>query len=144
MLIKDFIQNPVFDVNCYIKIFDCTDRASREGKTPVYDGYGSPAYASEDVLAMELSYVTTDKDVIILEGARKENGKPEKESEMHPNDHKQKVQAALQALYDAADAVNQVTNDDDYEQLSDLLDDSANIVNDCESLGIVDDGIISL
>ena len=42
MLIREFVQNPAFDVNCYIKIFDSTKEAGWEGKIPVYDGYGSP------------------------------------------------------------------------------------------------------
>lgn len=144
MLIKDFIQNPVFDVNCYIKIFDSTEGAGWEGKTPVYDGYGSPAYAAEDILAMELSYVTTNKDVIILEGVRKDKAITKKAQEGQPEDHNETVRKALQALYDAAYTVNQVTDEDDYEQLADLLDESANITNEFKNLGIADDGIVSL
>ncbi len=61
MLIREFVQNPAFDVNCYIKIFDSTKEAGWEGKIPVYDGYGSPVDTSEDILSMELSYVTTNR-----------------------------------------------------------------------------------
>lgn len=144
MLIKEFVQNPAFDVNCYIKIFDSTEKAGWEGKIPIYDGYGSPVYASEDILSMELSYVTTDQNDIILEGVRKEGTAPKEDPEEQPEDHKEEVQKALQALYDAAYKVNRVTDDDDYEQLTDLLDESANITNEFKNLGIVDDGIVSL
>lgn len=58
--------------------------------------------------------------------------------------HKEKVQQALQALYDAAYQVNQITDEDDYEQFPDLLDESANITNEFKNLGIVEDGVVSL
>lgn len=144
MLIKEFVQNPAFDVNCYIKIFDSTKEAGWEGKVPVYDGYGSPADASEDVLSMELSYVTTNQHEIILEGIRKDEVVPEEEPEAQLKGHKEKVTKALQALYDAAYQVNQITDEDDYDQYTDLLDESANITNEFKNLGIVEDGIVSL
>lgn len=144
MLIREFVQNPTFDVNCYVKIFDCTKEAGWEGKIPVYDGYGSPVDTSEDVLSMELSYVTTNQHEIILEGRRRDGAVPEKEPETRPEGHKEKVQKALQALYDAAYQVNQITDEDDYEQFPDLLDESANITNEFKNLGIVEDGIVSL
>lgn len=61
-----------------------------------------------------------------------------------PEGHKEKVQKALQALYDAAYQVNQITDEDDYEQFPDLLDESANVINEFKNLGIVEDGIVSL
>lgn len=54
------------------------------------------------------------------------------------------MRKALQAFYDAAYQVNQITDDDDYEQFPDLLDESANITNEFANLGIVEDGIVSL
>lgn len=144
MLIREFVQNPTFDVNCYIKIFDSTKEAGWEGKIPVYDGYGSPADASEDVLSMELSYVTTDQHEIILEGIRRDGTVQKEEPEKPMEGHKEKVQKTLQALYDAAYQVNQITDEDDYEQFPDLLDESANITNEFKNLGIVEDGIVSL
>lgn len=144
MLIREFVQNPAFDVNCYVKIFDSTKEAGWKGKIPVYDGPGTPIYASEDVLSMELSSVTTDQNDIILEGIRRDGAVPEKEPETRPEGHKEEVQKALQALYDAAYQVNQITDDDDYEQFPDLLDESANITNEFKNLGIVEDGIVSL
>ena len=72
MLIREFVQNPAFDVNCYIKIFDSTKEAGWEGKIPVYDGYGSPVDTSEDILSMERSYVTTNQHEIILEGIHRD------------------------------------------------------------------------
>lgn len=65
MLIREFVQNPAFDVNCYVKIFDSTKEAGWKGKIPVYDGYGAPVDTSEDILSMELSYVTTNQHEII-------------------------------------------------------------------------------
>ena len=140
MLIREFVQNPAFDV----KIFDSTKEAGREGKLPVYDGYGSPVDTSEDILSMELSYVTTNQHEIILEGIHRD-GTAQKEEPGKPMEgHKEKVQKALQALYDAAYQVNQIAGEDDYEQFSDLLDESANITNEFKNLGIVEDGIVSL
>lgn len=144
MLIREFVQNPAFHVDCYVKIFDSTKKAGWKGKIPVYDGPGAPIYASEDILSMELSRVTTDQNDIILEGIRRDETVLEEEPETQPEGHKKEVQKALQALYDAAYQVNQITDDDDYEQFSDLLDESANITNECENLGIVEDGIVSL
>lgn len=144
MLIREFVQNPTFDVNCYIKIFDSTKEAGWEGKIPVYDGYGSPVDTSEDILSMELSYVTTNQHEIIMEGIHRD-GVAQKEEPGKPMEgHKGKVQKALQALYDAAYQVNQITDEDDYEQFPDLLDESANITNEFKNLGIVADGVVSL
>ena len=144
MLIREFVQNPTFDVNCYVKIFDCTKEAGWEGKIQVYDGYGSPVDTSEDVLSMELSYVTTNQHEIILEGRRRDGAVPEEGLKTQPEGHKKEVEKALQALYDAAYQVNQITDEDDYEQFPDLLDESANITNEFKNLGIVEDGIVSL
>ena len=144
MLIREFVQNPAFDVNCYVKIFDCTKKAGWKGKIPVYDGPGSPVYAPEDILSMELSRVTTDQNDIILKGIRKDRAVPEEEPEAQLKGHKEEVQKALQALYDAAYQVNQITDEDDYEQFPDLLDESANVTNEFKNLGIVEDGIVSL
>ena len=144
MLIREFVQNPAFNVNCYVKIFDSTKEAGCEGKIPVYDGPGAPIYASEDVLSMELSSVTTDQHEIILEEIRRDGIVQKEELEAQLKGHKEEVQKALQALYDAAYQVNQITDDDDYEQFPDLLDESANITNEFANLGIVEDGIVSL
>lgn len=144
MLIREFVQNPAFNVNCYVKIFDSTKEAGWEGKIPVYDGPGAPIYASEDVLSMELSSVTTDQHEIILEEIRRDGIVQKEELEAQLKGHKEEVQKALQALYDAAYQVNQITDDDDYEQFPDLLDESANITNEFANLGIVEDGIVSL
>ena len=144
MLIREFVQNPTFDVNCYIKIFDSTKEAGWEGKIPVYDGYGSPVDTSEDILSMELSYVTTNQHEIILEGRCRDGAVPEEGLKTQPEGHKKEVEKALQALYDAAYQVNQITDEDDYEQFPDLLDESANITNEFKNLGIVGDGIVSL
>lgn len=144
MLIREFIQNPAFNVNCYVKIFDSTKEAGWEGKIPVYDGPGAPIYASEDVLSMELSSVTTDQHEIILEEIRRDGIVQKEELEAQLKGHKEEVQKALQAFYDAAYQVNQITDDDDYEQFPDLLDESANITNEFANLGIVEDGIVSL
>lgn len=144
MLIREFVQNPAFDVNCYVKIFDSTKEAGWKGKIPVYDGPGAPIYASEDILSMELSNVTTDQNDIILEGIYKDGAVPEEGLKTQPEGHKEEVEKALQALYDAAYQVNQITDDDDYEQFTDLLDESANITNEFDALGIVEDGIVSL
>ena len=144
MLIREFVQNPAFNVNCYVKIFDSTKEAGWEGKIPVYDGPGAPIYASEDVLSMELSSVTTDQHEIILEEIRRDGIVQKEELEAQLEGHKEEVQKALQALYDAAYQVNQITDDDDYEQFPDLLDESANITNEFANLGIVEDGIVSL
>lgn len=144
MLIREFVQNPTFDVNCYVKIFDCTEKAGWKGKIPVYDGPGAPIYASEDILSMELSNVTTDQNDIILEGIYKDGAVPEEGLKTQPEGHKEEVEKALQALYDAAYQVNRITDDDDYEQFPDLLDESANITNEFKNLGIVEDGVVSL
>ena len=144
MLIREFVQNPAFNVNCYVKIFDSTKEAGWEGKIPFYDGPGAPIYASEDVLSMELSSVTTDQHEIILEGIHRDGVTQKEELEAQLKGHKEEVQKALQALYDAAYQVNQITDDDDYEQFPDLLDESANITNEFANLGIVEDGIVSL
>lgn len=144
MLIREFVQNPAFDVNCYVKIFDCTEKAGWKGKIPVYDGPGAPIYASEDILSMELSHVTTDQNDIILEGIYKDGAVPGEGLKTQPEGHKEEVEKALQALYDAAYQVNWITDDDDYEQFPDLLDESANITNEFKNLGIVEDGIVSL
>lgn len=144
MLIREFVQNPAFNVNCYVKIFDSTKEAGWEGKIPVYDGPGAPIYASEDILSMKLSYVTTDQHEIILEEIRRDGIVQKEELEAQLKGHKEEVQKALQALYDAAYQVNQITDDDDYEQFPDLLDESANITNEFANLGIVEDGIVSL
>lgn len=144
MLIREFVQNPAFDVNCYVKIFDSTKEAGWKGKIPVYDGPGAPIYASEEILSMELSNVTTDQNDIILEGIRKDEAVPEEGLKTQPEGHKEEVEKALQALYDAAYQVNQITDEDDYEQFSDLLDESANITNEFKTLGIVEDGVVSL
>ena len=133
MLIREFVQNPTFDVNCYIKIFDSTKEAGWEGKIPVYDGYGSPVDTSEDILSMELSYVTTNQHEIILEGIHRDGVVQKEEPEK-----------LMEGLYDAAYQVNQITDEDDYEQFPDLLDESANITNEFKNLGIVGDGIVSL
>ena len=124
--------------------FDCTKKAGWKGKIPVYDGPGSPVYAPEDILSMELSRVTTDQNDIILEGICKDRAVPEEEPEAQLKGHKEEVQKALQALYDAAYQVNQITDEDDYEQFPDLLDESANVTNEFKNLGIVEDGIVSL
>ena len=144
MLIREFVQNPAFDVNCYVKIFDSTKEAGWKGKIPVYDGPGAPIYASEEILSMELSNVTTDQNDIILEGIRKDEAVPEEGLKTQPEGHKEEVEKALQALYDAAYQVNQITDEDDYEQFSDLLDESANITNEFKTLGIVEDAVVSL
>ena len=144
MLIREFIQNPAFNVNCYVKIFDSTKEAGWEGKIPVYDGPGAPIYASEDVLSMELSSVTTDQHEIILEEIRRDGIVQKEELEAQLKGHKEEVRKALQAFYDAAYQVNQITDDDDYEQFPDLLDESANVTNEFANLGIVEDGIVSL
>ena len=68
----------------------------------------------------------------------------EEEPKAQLNGHKEKVKEALQALYDAAYQVNQITDDDDYDQFPDLLDESANITNEFANLGIVEDGIVSV
>lgn len=96
MLIREFVQNPAFDVNCYVKIFDSTKEAGWKGKIPVYDGPGTPIYASEDVLSMELSSVTTDQNDIILEGIRRDGAVPEKEPETRPEGHKECQKSKLQ------------------------------------------------
>ena len=93
---------------------------------------------------MELSRVTTDQNDIILEGICKDRAVPEEEPEAQLKGHKEEVQKALQALYDAAYQVNQITDEDDYEQFPDLLDESANVTNEFKNLGIVEDGIVSL
>ena len=144
MLIREFVQNPAFDVNCYVKIFDSTKEAGWKGKIPVYDGPGALIYASEDILSMELSHVTTDQNDIILEGIRKDGVVPEEGLKTQPEGHKEEVEKALQALYDAAYQVNQIADEDDYEQFPDLLDESANITNEFKNLGIVADGVVSL
>lgn len=59
-------------------------------------------------------------------------------------EHKKELAKAFQALYDAAYKVNQLTDDDDYEQFTDLLDESANITNEFANLGIVEDGVVTL
>ena len=144
MLIREFVQNPAFDVNCYIKIFDCTKKAGWKGKIPVYDGPGAPIYASEDILSMELSNVTTNQHEIILEEIRRDGIVQKEELEAQLKGHKEEVRKALQAFYDAAYQVNQITDDDDYEQFPDLLDESANVTNEFANVGIVEDGIVSL
>ena len=144
MLIREFVQNPAFDVNCYVKIFDSTKEAGWKGKIPVYDGYGAPVDTSEDILSMELSYVTTNQHEIILEEIRRDGIVQKEELEAQLKGHKEEVRKALQALYDAAYQVNQITDEDDYEQFPDLLDESANVTNEFKNLGIVEDGIVSL
>lgn len=59
-------------------------------------------------------------------------------------EHKKELAKAFQKLYDAAYKVNQLTDDDDYEQFTDLLDESANITNEFANLGIVEDGVVTL
>lgn len=144
MLIREFVQNPAFDVNCYVKIFDSTKEAGWKGKIPVYDGYGAPVDTSEDILSMKLSYVTTNQHEIILEEIRRDGIVQKEELEAQLKGHKEEVRKALQALYDAAYQVNQITDEDDYEQFPDLLDESANVTNEFKNLGIVEDSIVSL
>lgn len=59
-------------------------------------------------------------------------------------EHKKELAKAFQELYNAAYKVNQLTDDDDYEQFTDLLDESANITNEFANLGIVEDGVVTL
>ena len=59
-------------------------------------------------------------------------------------EHKKELEKAFQALYDAAYKISQITDDDDYEQFADLLDESANITNEFANLGIVEDGVVTL
>lgn len=73
-----------------------------------------------------------------------QNPASEEELKAQLKEHKEKVKEALQALYDAAYQVNQITDEDDYDQFTDLLDESANITNEFQNLGIVEDGIVSL
>lgn len=50
------------------------------------------------------------------------------------NTHKEEVQEALQALYDAAKRVNDITDDDDYDEWTDVLDEAANVVSEMYDL----------
>lgn len=59
-------------------------------------------------------------------------------------EHKKELEKAFQGLYEAAYKVNQITDDDDYEQFADLLDASANITSEFANLGIVEDGVVTL
>ena len=59
------------------------------------------------------------------------------------NTHKEEIQEALQVLYDAAKRANEITDDDDYDEWPDILDEAANVVSGM--YGLVDeDGKVRL
>lgn len=66
MKIRDFLKAD-FDVNTNIKIFDGTDKTWEEAKL-ICSGYGSPADVTDEILDMDIKYITTDGDCIVIEG----------------------------------------------------------------------------
>lgn len=59
-----------FDLNCNVKIFDCTNgKPWEEQKESVFNGFASPFTDDESVLNMTISYITTDREGrLIIEG----------------------------------------------------------------------------
>lgn len=66
MKIREFVKAD-FDVNTNIKIFDGTNKSWQETE-PIYSGFGSPADVSDEILEMDISYITTDGNAIVIEG----------------------------------------------------------------------------
>lgn len=56
-----------FDINTNIKIYDGA-KLTREASTLLYSGFGSPADIPDKILDMDITYITTDGDCIVLEG----------------------------------------------------------------------------
>ena len=68
MLVREFLKNPKFEVNCFIKIYDCTENPKREASNLIYNGFVSPTKISENIFDMEISHVSTDDlETIVLE-----------------------------------------------------------------------------
>lgn len=57
---------------------------------------------------------------------------------------REELQEMFQKLYEAAVAINVVTDDEDYDKYTDILEESANVTNAFEEAGIVEDGIVYL
>lgn len=66
MKIRDFLRNDEFDVNTNVKIFDGTDKTWEEAEL-LYRGFGHSADVPDDILDMDIKYITTDGDCIVIE-----------------------------------------------------------------------------
>ena len=73
MLIGDLVYNNDFDCNCDYEIYDCTEDGVQWGDgaecifSTVVTGWKKPLDA---VLDMKIKYITTNKDMIIIEATR--------------------------------------------------------------------------
>lgn len=73
MLVRDLVYNNDFDCNCNYAIYDCTENGKAWGDggelifSTLIDGYGKPL---DKILDMKITYITTNKDVIIIEATR--------------------------------------------------------------------------
>ena len=71
MLVGDLIWNNNFDCNCNFAIYDCSDGKSWHEVKEVYstkaNGWHKPL---DEVLDMEIIYITTNNDVLIIEAKR--------------------------------------------------------------------------
>ena len=71
LLIGDLIYNNDFDCNCNYAIYDCTNGTSWHDEEAIFstvrDGWHKPL---DQILDMKIGYITTDKDVIVIEATR--------------------------------------------------------------------------
>lgn len=112
MKIRDFLKNDDFDVNTNVKIFDGTDKTWEEAEL-LYRGFGSSTDVPEEILDMDIKYITTDGDCIVIEG------KCDKDSKMSQNS-KDILFKCLQQKRGYGYAILQVRNGDPYALFSSI------------------------
>lgn len=73
MLVGDLVYSDDFDCNCNYEVYDCTEDGKQwsDGAELIFstkvDGFKKPL---NDLLDMEIKYITTNENAIIIEAAR--------------------------------------------------------------------------
>ena len=73
MLVGDLVYSDDFDCNCNYEIYDCTEDGKQWGDgaelifSTKMDGFHKPL---NDILDMEIRYITTNENAIIIEATR--------------------------------------------------------------------------
>lgn len=109
MKIRDFLRNDDFDVNTNVRIFDGTEKTWEEAEL-LYRGFGS-SDVPDEILDMEIKYITTDDDCIVIEG---------KYTEGMSQSSKDILSKCLQQEKGCGYAILQVRNSDPYALFSSI------------------------
>lgn len=68
MLVKDFLDNVEFDINCYCDVYDCTDCESWHEANVILTAYDHvTTYPLGKIDGYKIKYITTNNDRIVIE-----------------------------------------------------------------------------